>query len=113
MRAIVPSLVLMSVAGAASADGVDDFCGANGVPKPVCACATERLVPDIGQDDYALYHRVGGIAAELRGLDVDADAAWIAALRKEAARSGADPDYVRIRAENVARAHRALIALCE
>lgn len=110
MKPLLPAILALSTVAAATADGIELFCIAEGGTRAVCDCSAHALTGEAGADDFALHHR---IVTDSRRLGASGAALpFDAAVAAEAERSGIPADMVRRRAEAMARAHRALIRQC-
>ncbi|MEO0763264.1 MAG: hypothetical protein AAFZ09_15905, partial [Pseudomonadota bacterium] len=111
-RGMLGALALVLAASTAGADGVATLCAEDGGSAEACACAVEGLVGEIGQDEYALLHRLGFDLGDAVRRGRHPDDAWHEALAAENARNP-EPDAITTRrAEALRRAHRAHLGFC-
>lgn len=109
--AILSSFALFVPEMAVSGDGVSDMC-LELAAEPVCACASEALRAEVGEEDYGLYEAIGAdYMARMAAGEARADA-WTDASQKVAADRGIDRSTLS-RTNTIGRAHRDAIRECE
>ena len=108
-KLLIPILALF-FSYSAMADSVVDMCRNS---DKICACASDLLKSDIGDDDYALYETIGAayIANQAKGW-IEGDA-WDAAVKVEATRRGSTSTKILSKTNSIGRAHNKAIKSCK
>ena len=108
-KLLIPILALF-FSYSAMADSVVDMCRDS---DKICACASDLLKSDIGDDDYALYETIGAayIANQAKGMNMGD--AWDAAVKVEATRRGTTSTKILNKTNSIGRAHNNAIKACK
>ena len=105
-------LLALVLPGVASADSVVDMCSDSGREASVCHCAAERLLLEVGAEDYSLYERVGISYRDNLGSGMSTGEAWDAAVKDQATdTSGGFVNSLQT-TNQVGKAHRKAMDSC-
>jgi hypothetical protein len=111
LGAIWFSLAGIIPAGASAGDAVVAMCMERD-EEAVCNCASEALLEQIGEEDYAIYEAIGeDYLARLEAGEGRVDA-WMAASRTEAGKRGLGNVALMGRTNEIGNVHRAAIKDC-
>ncbi|WP_424929917.1 hypothetical protein [Amaricoccus tamworthensis] len=103
-------VAVMLLPGMALADGVSDMCRERD-DEAVCACASERLLAEVGDEDYGLYEAIGATYMTRMAAGEGRSEAWTAASQEVAAARGIEGSTIS-RTNDIGRAHRDAIKAC-
>ena len=102
----------LALPGAALADSDFDKCVDTGAEEALCRCASERLLLEVGADEYTRYERVGVSYRDNLGSGMSEGDAWDAAVKDQATEtSGGFANSLQI-ANQVGKAHRMAMKAC-
>ena len=104
--------VLPAAGAGANPAGVTALCTNAGGATTLCTCASERLLSDVGPDEFALYGRVGAAYLAKRGSGMKMGEAWNGAVGEEASRQGAGNTAILGVTNDIGRAHQEAIKSC-
>lgn len=103
-------LAVLMLPGLALADGVSDMC-LERYDEAACACASERLLAEVGDEDYGLYEAIGAAHLTRMAAGEGRSEAWTAASQEVAAARGIAGSTIS-RTNVIGRAHRDAIKAC-
>ncbi len=103
-------IVVMLLPVVVHADGVSDMC-LERYDEAACACASERLLAEIGDEDYGLYEAIGAAYLMRMAAGEGRSEAWTAASQEIAAERGIAGSTIS-RTNDIGRAHRDAIKAC-
>ena len=110
MQKLLITVLALFFSYSAMADSVVDMCRDS---DKICACASDLLKSDIGDDDYALYETIGAayMANQAKGMNMGD--AWDAAVKVEATSRGTTSTKILNKTNSIGRAHNNAIKACK
>ncbi len=106
-----PGLVVVLMPGVVQADGVSDMC-LELADEAVCACASDGLRAEVGDEDYGLYEAIGAAFLTRMAAGEGRADAWSSASQAVAAERGIAGSTLS-RTNTIGRVHRDAIKSCE
>lgn len=111
-RPILAATACCALAAPALADVTAMCLEQPGATEELCACVTEALLAETGEEDAALYEAVGTRYLANKAAGQGMADAWDAAIAETAAEAGLDRIALLTRMNDVGRAHQAAMTAC-